>query len=104
MLKQGIIYLVLSILVVVFAWYFHLIVVYIATFFTYLNLQLSPVFSPVGIGPVIRKVIVLVFLPLMIASIPALAYRAIKGKKMPYFMESTWLLWLIIVLGNIIIR
>lgn len=103
MLKQAIIYLVLSILVVIFAKYIHLLVVYIDTFFTIISLKLAPVFSQAKIGIIIRKVITLVLLPVIIVGIPALAYRGIKGKSMPYFMELTWLLWLVIVLSNIII-
>lgn len=103
MLKQAIIYLVLSILVVIFAKYVHLIVVYIDTFFTFMSLKLVPVFSKANIGIIIHKVIVLVLLPVSIVAIPALAYRGFKGKQMPYSMEVIWLLWFIIVLSNIII-
>lgn len=104
MLKQAVLYLLLSILVVIFARYFHLLVVYIDTFFTYVNVKLASVFSMTHIGLLARKIIVLVFLPVLIAAVPALTYRAVKGGHMPYFMELTWLLWLVIVLSNILIR
>ncbi|QBR83714.1 hypothetical protein E3983_04705 [Legionella israelensis] len=104
MLRQALIYIILSILVVIFAKYFHLLVLYIDTFFTYISVKMTSVFSMSHIGLLTRKVIVLIFLPVLIAALPALAYRAVKGGRMPYFMELTWLLWLVIVLSNVLIR
>lgn len=104
MIRQICIYLMLSILVVIFAKYLHLLVVYIDTFFTYISVQLKPIFSQAHIGLLIRKVIVLVLLPVIIASLPAFSYRVVKGQQMPHFMELTWLLWLVIVMSNILIR
>lgn len=104
MLRQTLIYLLLSILVVVFAKYAHLLIVYIDTFFTYVNVKLSPVFSQTGWGLIIRKMLVLMLLPIAITSIPALLYRAIKGREMPHFIFITWIIWTVIVLSDILIR
>jgi hypothetical protein len=104
MLRQTIIYLLLSILVVLFAQYVHLLIVYIDMVYTFINLQLAPIFSNSTVGILIRKVISLVFIPVVLAAIPALIYRAIKGKHMPYFVEVTWFLWLVIVLSKVLIR
>lgn len=104
MLKQSIIYLLLSILVVLFAQYVHLLIVYIDMVYTFINVQLAPIFSNSISGITIRKVITLVCLPLLIAAIPALIHLAIKGKQMPYFIEVTWFLWLVIVLSKVLIR
>ena len=103
-LRQTLIYLLLSILVVIFSQYVHLMIVYIDVFYTYINLKLSPIFSNSNSGIMIRKVISLVLLPVVIAAIPALSYRAIKGKHMPYFLETTWFLWLVIVLSKVLLR
>lgn len=103
MLRQSLIYLVLSILIVVFAKYAHLFIIYIDLFFTQVNIKLAPIFSPTGWGVLIRKIIVLMGLPLVICGIPALAYRGFKGKDMPYFLPVVWLLWTIVVLSNILI-
>ena len=102
--KQSIIYLVLSIMVVLFAQYVHILIVYIDVFYTFINLKLTPIFSNSPLGIMIRKVISLVLLPIAIAAIPALIYRAIKGKQMTYFIEVTWFLWLVIVLSKVLIR
>jgi hypothetical protein len=104
MLRQSLIYLLLSILVVLFAKYAHLLVVYIDMFFVYINVKLAPVFNPTGWGLLVRKMLVLVILPIIIAGIPALIYRAIKGKEMPYFLPLVWVIWVIIVLSDILVR
>lgn len=104
MLRQSLIYLLLSILVVVFAKYAHLLVVYVDVFFTYVNLKLTPIFSQTGWGLVIRKILVLVALPVALAAIPALIYKAFKGKEMPHFIAITWTLWTVIVLSDILVR
>lgn len=104
MLRHSLIYLLLSILIVVFAKYAYLIVVYIDMFFTYVNLKLTPIFSQTGWGLIIRKILVLMLLPIIIAGIPALIYRALKGKDMPHFIAIVWIIWTIIVLSDILIR
>ncbi|AGH53452.1 hypothetical protein LPE509_01361 [Legionella pneumophila subsp. pneumophila LPE509] len=43
-------------------------------------------------------------LPIIIAGIPALIYRALKGKDMPHFIAIVWIIWTIIVLSDILIR
>ena len=103
-IKQGIIYLLLSIIVVLFAQYVHLLIVYIDVFYTFINLKLAPIFSNSDVGILIRKVISLVLIPVVIAAIPALIYRAIKGKQMTYFIEIAWFLWLVIVLSKVLIQ
>lgn len=106
MLKQGIIYLILSILVVLFAKYAFLFIVYIDMIYTYFDINLTPIFSGNSYGTLIRNVLSLTLLPVIIAGIPALIYRAIKGKgkQMPYFLELVWVLWLIIVLSKVLIK
>lgn len=104
MLRQSIIYLILSILVVIFSQYVHLLIVYIDLFYTLINVKLAPIFSNSSLGLMICKVITLVLLPVVIAAIPALIYRAVKGKQMTYFIEITWFIWLVIVLSKVLIR
>lgn len=104
MLRQTLILLLLSILVVLFAKYAHLLIVYIDMLYTWINFKLTPIFSQTGVGIMIRKVILLVFIPILIALVPALIYKLVKGGQMPYFLELTWCLWLVIVLSNILIH
>ncbi len=104
MLKQSIAYLILSILIIIFAQYTHLLVIYIVMFYTFITLKLTPLFNGLDNGVMIRNIFSLALLPVIIAGIPALLYRAIKGKHMPGFFEITWILWLIIVLSKVLIR
>lgn len=104
MLKQGIFYLVLSIIVVLFAQYATLLLAYIDLFYTFVNTKLALIFSGSEWGILSRKVLSLVLIPVVIASIPALIYRAIKGQQMPYVIEIAWLLWLVIVLSKILMH
>lgn len=104
MFRQSIIYLLLSILAVLFAKYIHVFIVYIDMLYIYVHIKLSPLFNQGGVGGMISKVIILVLVPVLLAAIPALVYRLIKGRDMPYFIELTWCLWLIIVLSNILIH
>ncbi|KTD51235.1 hypothetical protein [Legionella quateirensis] len=104
MLRQSLIYLLLSVLIVVFSRYAHLLIVYIDLFFTYVNLKLTPIFSQTGWGLIIRKVLVLMLMPIIITGIPALLYRVIKGREMPHFIAIVWVIWTIIVLSVILIR
>lgn len=103
MLKQGLIYCILSIIVVLFAKYIHLLIVYIDMLYTYIYVQLASIFYKNNLSAEISKIILLVLIPTLIAVIPALVYRLFKGKKMPYFIELTWCLWLVIVLSNVLI-
>ena len=102
-LRYSIIYLLLSVVVVLFARYLHTLVIYIDLFYTLLNIKLGSIFSPSAIGVLMRKVVALSLLPVVIAAVPTLIYRAIRGRHTPYFMEIVWLLWLIIVLSKILI-
>lgn len=104
MLKQSLIYLVLSLILVIFAKYAHILIIYIDVFYAYLNLKLNPIFNYINFGLIPRKVILLVLIPVVIVGIPALGYRLIKGKRMPYHIESTWCVWLVVVLSNLMLR
>ena len=104
MQRQSIIYLLASILVVLFAKYAHVLIVYIDMFFIWLNWTAAPLFKQIGFGEAITKITILVLTPILITTVPALIYRVVKGQTMPGMIELTWCLWLVIVLSNILIR
>ncbi|MBA2649070.1 MAG: hypothetical protein H0U75_05610 [Legionella sp.] len=104
MLRHFSIYLILSILIVIFAKYAHFAVVYIGFLVKFIQVKLEPIFNQTGWGLVVRNILVLVGLPLILAAIPALCYRLIQGREMPHFLMLTWILWLIIVFSNILVR
>ncbi|MCC5791516.1 MAG: hypothetical protein JJT82_02760 [Legionellaceae bacterium] len=104
MLKHVLLYLILSILVVVFANYFHILIVYIDMLYTWINVKISPVFNRNSLGVTIRHILVLTLLPVILAAVPALLYRLFKGKTMPHLYFLTWFFWLVIVLSVLLIR
>ena len=104
MIKQSLIYLLLSLLIVIFAKYAHLLLVYIDIVYSYVNVKLTPLFSTSEAGILLRGIITLTTLPICITAIPALAYYAFKHTRLPYYFEATWIIWLIIVISKIIIQ
>lgn len=104
MLKQSLFYLLLSIVIVIFAAYIHLLIIYIDLAYTYVSIKLAPVFSLSPVGVMARNVFTLVVIPVLLAGIPALIYRLIKGKHMPWFIPLVWFFWLVIVLSKVLIR
>ncbi len=104
MLKQSFIYLVLSLLIILFATYAKIFFVYVNLLYVYLDNMLMPLFGSSFIGEVIRDMLTLVLTPFLLAGIPALIYWLIKRKKMPYFLELIWLLWLVLALSNYLIH
>lgn len=107
MLKSStpyIIYIILSVFVILFAKYINEALVFLISFYDYIDVHLSILFNKSSTAILYRKTIALVLCPLIITGTPALVYYAIKRKKMPNFIEATWLVWLIIVLGNFLIK
>lgn len=99
---QTSIYCLLSILIMLFDKFPKLIVLSINTLYIYLNFYLTQLFSRVGLSGSIAKIILLITIPMVIAAIPAIIYRLIKGQMMPYFFTITWGIWLVIVLSHIL--
>jgi hypothetical protein len=98
MLRQALIFLLISILVILFSSFSHnMLFIYIKNLFT-------PIFNALDFGAMIQKICLLMLIPLTTTAIPAVLYRVIRGKQMPYLIESTWILWLILVLSTILIH
>lgn len=104
MLKQSAIYFLLSFLVIMFAKYAKLFIVYADLFYTYINTLLEPLFGSGFVGEVFRNLVTLVLVPLALAAVPASIYWLIQRKRMPYFIELSWFLWLIIAMSSYLIR
>ena len=100
MVIQNLVYLALSILAVLFAKYVHVGIIYINMLYTYGDIFLTPFFSHTNV----RHTLLLLCLPLGLAGIPAILYRLIKKKMLPYFFEMTWVFWFVFVLSNLLIR
>ena len=103
MLKQSLIYLSLTIIVVIFARFFHQILTYVDFFYNYLYTLIFPIFNPDYRGKLVIRIILYSLIPLILTGIPALIYHSIKGRLMPYFYEIMWTIWLIVILSNLLI-
>jgi hypothetical protein len=97
-------YIILSILVVFFAQYINDIVMAIVEFYNIIDNHLEIFFNQSSAGILTRSAVALVACPLILTGTPALIYYAVKRSKMPYFIEVTWLAWVIIVLSNLLIK
>ena len=104
MLRQSMLYLLCSVLVVILKKYAKLLLLYIDVIFTHVSVMLNPVLSKIGLGNPIQKILILALTPVLIASIPGGIYYLFNRRTMPYFFELTWCIWLIIVLSNLLIR
>ena len=104
MARQTLIYILLSLVIVLFSKYFHLLIVYLDMLYTYVNVHIIPVFNQTPLALFIIKVAILALLPISLAAIPAIGYRLVKGKTIPHFIALTWIIWLIIVLSKVLIH
>jgi hypothetical protein len=104
MVKQSSVYLILSVLIVLFSNYIKLFFVYMNLLYAYLNAVLQPLFGSGIMGESFRDMVTLVLIPFVLAAIPALIYWVIKRKKMPHFLELIWLFWLILALSSYLIH
>ena len=97
-------YLILSVVVILFSQYTHTAAMFVVAFYQYVDSHIEVLFSYSQAGLALRHVIALAICPLIITGIPALLYHAVKKSPMPYFMELTWLFWILIVLSNILVN
>ena len=98
--KQSLIYLVLTWVAVLFAAPIHLCVIYIDTIFVQTNIILAEYFTSHWLA----KTITLIALPFGIVGIPGGLYWLVSRKKMPYFLELTWGLWVMLITSNLLIH
>jgi hypothetical protein len=104
LVKQSSVYLMLSLLIILYSHQMKLFFVYMNMLYAYINLLLQPLFGSGIMGEAFRNMSALVLIPLVLSGIPALIYWIIKRKKMPYFIELTWLFWLILALCSYLIH
>lgn len=104
MLKKSLLYLGLSALVVIFAPYGKQLLIDINMLYTQLNQVLKPWFGATLFANSLRDTLTLILTPLLLASIPALIYWLFKRKQMPYWIDLTWIFWLILAFSNYLIE
>lgn len=95
MIKHIIALVAISIVIVLGMTYAQQGVNYLVQAHDWVGNVLTDVFSMGQTGNVIRNSIALLLVPFVIALIPALIYWALKRNWFPYFMQTTWIVWLI---------
>lgn len=103
MFKQSIIYLIISILLIVLKSYVALGLAYFNYFYKWFAGIGAPLLQQLGFGAQLQTILLLVLFPVLIVGIPGSVYYMVKRKKMPYLMEATWALWVVIVLCHVLI-
>ncbi|MFY7697928.1 MAG: hypothetical protein ACOVQX_03795 [Legionella sp.] len=104
MIKQSLIYLLLSMIIVIFAEYAQLLIVYTDILYNYVNFKLMILLDGSATQIIARQVLALVLIPVTLTTVPAISYKIIRKQAMPYFQEITWFLWLIVILSKILIQ
>lgn len=104
MIKQSILYLALSILIILFAAHVKFVFVYVNILYLHINQFIEPLFGTGFVGELFRDLFTLILTPLTIAAIPAGIYWLIKRKKMPHFIELTWFFWLVLAMSSYLIH
>jgi hypothetical protein len=63
MFKQFLLYLAASLVVVLLSPYLHHALVYLYHFYTYIDNLIAPIFNDAGLGQVVHRLCVLIFVP-----------------------------------------
>lgn len=95
MIKQVIILIALSVLVVFAASYAQEAIQALLKAHEWIAQILTEVFSGGQVGNLLRGLIALLSIPILIASIPAAFYWMVRRHFFPYFLEIVWVVWLI---------
>lgn len=95
MLKQIIAIIILSLAFILAMSYAHEGLQLLLSIHTWIADLLTDVFSGGDTGNMIRELIALLLPPILVVSIPALAYWILKRSWFPYFMECVWVIWLV---------
>lgn len=103
MFKKSLTYLVISILIVLCKSYIALVLAYFNYAYKWFVNMGGPLLQQLGFGNKLQTILLLVLFPACIVGIPAGLYYAFKRKQMPYLMETTWSLWVVVVLCHVLI-
>lgn len=95
MLKHIIALLVLSIAVTLSMSYAQYGIQFLLDAHDWVSQILTEVFSGGQAGNLFRGLIALLTIPVIVATIPTLAYWALKRNWFPYFLQIVWIVWLI---------
>lgn len=96
MLKQSLLILAASILVIFFARELNVIIVLLANAHHFVAAELGKLFANGTIGSIVRRAIALFIIPFIVALIPTLIYWAVTRTEFKYFAHIFWTAWIIL--------
>ncbi len=95
MLKQLIILVLLSIIIILTMPYVQHGLHFLLASYHWISNLLAPIFSGGEAGNIIKKLIALLAVPIIVSFIVAFLYWIVKRSWFPYFIDIVWVLWLI---------
>ena len=95
MLKQSLALIGLSVVIILFMSYAHVVIQFLVNAHDWISQVLTDVFSGGHAGNLARGFIALLSLPILIGLIPAMIYWMLRRHWFPYFMEIVWVVWLV---------
>ena len=95
MLKQIVILIVLSVIIVLAMPYAQQPVQWLVQAHDWVSQLLTEVFSGGPAGNIARGLIALLSIPVLVALVPVAIYYALRRHWFPYFMEIVWVIWLV---------
>lgn len=97
MLKHILTLILLSLLAILFAQSFSLVIGFIHFLYEVLLNFSAKLFAHTSLGQIAAKTISLILVPLLITSLPALIYWLITRREVNYFYFISWLIWIILI-------
>lgn len=97
MTRQITYFIIASIIVIIGARYFGILIDWVVSAHQYVLHALGAIFAGGTIGTLLRKLLALLLIPPIILALPAGGYWAVNRKKMPYTTEALWGVWLVTV-------
>ena len=95
MLKQSVLMLALSIIVVYLAKYIVNVLHALGAAQIFLISQLTLWLPEFAIKVVVVEVIVLIVVPVLISLLVAFGYWLVKRAELPFWLELTWIMWIV---------
>ncbi|MDX1901608.1 MAG: hypothetical protein SFW66_06345 [Gammaproteobacteria bacterium] len=103
MLKQILIILVLSIVIIFFMPYAQMGLNYLVDAHTWVADHLKDIFAGGEAGNIIRQLIALFVVPVLVALVPVVLYWLAKRHWFPWTMEIIWIVWLLQVAAVVLL-
>ena len=102
MLKQIVLLLIASILIVLFSAYGSLILHCVNSLYQFMDTLLNHVISNSSTGHIAKSTLILLLIPLIIAYLINGFYLLVMRREFPYLFVSMWFIWFMLVVSAIL--